>query len=350
MKLGHFGMLPARAFRALGGRLMTLEGKGDAPAAPDYTGAAKETAAGNLEAARVAAKANRADQYTPYGNLIYTQGGGAPTFNQSGYDSAMQAYQAQQAAGGGDNGQAAYMAANPGLNAGAPPNGTDGSGVVAPNQADYWIPAGGDPDHWTSTLNLSPTGQQLLDYNNAAQLGLGKQTGLALDRVNEGLSKPFDYGSVQDLSDQSYAAQTARLDPEWQTRDQQFQQQMANQGISAGGEAYNNAARTFGQQRNDAYSQARLNAQQMMPQTYQLASSLRSQPLNELNALRTGAQVTNPTFQAVPQQQTTAGPDMLGAAQAQGQYDTNVFNQEQQSSNSMTSGLMSMAAMAAMYF
>ena len=72
--------------------------------------------------------------------------------------------------------------------------------------------------------------------------------------------------------------------------------------------------------------------------------------MNELNALRTGAQVTNPTFQAVPQQQTTAGPDMLGAAQAQGQYDTNVFNQEQQSSNSMTSGLMSMAAMAAMYF
>ena len=44
--------------------------------------------------------------------------------------------------------------------------------------------------------------------------------GQALGRVNDTLSQPFDYGSVQDLSDQSYAAQTARLDPEWQARDQ----------------------------------------------------------------------------------------------------------------------------------
>lgn len=52
-------------------------GKGKAPPAPDYTGAANATAAGNLEAARAASAANRVNQYTPYGNLIYQQ---TPTF------------------------------------------------------------------------------------------------------------------------------------------------------------------------------------------------------------------------------------------------------------------------------
>ena len=45
---------------------------GSAPPPPDYTGAAQATAAGNLEAARATAAANRTNQITPYGSLIYT--------------------------------------------------------------------------------------------------------------------------------------------------------------------------------------------------------------------------------------------------------------------------------------
>jgi len=35
------------------------------PPAPDYAGAAQQTAQGNLEAARATATANRVNQYTP---------------------------------------------------------------------------------------------------------------------------------------------------------------------------------------------------------------------------------------------------------------------------------------------
>ena len=51
MKLGHFGMLPARAFRPVGGR-MTYEGggKGDTPKPPDLGAAAEKTAEGNTMA------------------------------------------------------------------------------------------------------------------------------------------------------------------------------------------------------------------------------------------------------------------------------------------------------------
>jgi hypothetical protein len=320
--------------------------KGDAPDAPDYAQAARDTAAGNLEATRVATKANRVDQYTPYGNLTYTQGGGAPVFDQAGYDNAMQAYQQQQTGG-----SAAYQEwlaakqAQPDLNWGTAPDGGPVTSGPAPNQADF-MRTQGDPDRWTSNIALSPVGQQLLDYSNTAQLGLGKQMGQSLGRVDESLSRPFDQNSVQDVADQSYGMQTARLDPQWAQRKQQFDAQMANQGISAGGEAYDNASRDFGQQRNDAYNQARLSSIGTMPQTYQLSSALRSQPLNELNALRTGAQVTNPAFTPIPQQQMTQGPNLLGAAQAQYGGDMAAYNAQVGSQNSMMGGLFGLGSAA----
>lgn len=57
-------------------------GKSAAPAAPNYEAAAEKTAAGNLEAAKYATKANRVNQYTPYGNLTYQENGDG-TWNQT---------------------------------------------------------------------------------------------------------------------------------------------------------------------------------------------------------------------------------------------------------------------------
>lgn len=73
---------------------------------------------------------------------------------------------------------------------------------------------------------------------------------------------------------------------------------------------------------------------------------LRSLPLNELNSLRTGAQVTNPQFQ--PYQGATIGQTpVFGAAQAQGAYDQNLYNQQVGQQNAATSGLFGIGAAAA---
>ena len=316
----------------------------DPPPAPDYTAAAQATAQGNLEAARYATQANRVNQYTPYGSLTYKQGTGEPYFNQQGYDAALKAYQDAMANYHPGPQQVAW--GNPALNdpiAGGytTVQGSTGPAPVAPNASDYYLP-GGNPDSWSSTLSLSPTGQQLLDMGNQVALGLGGQLNQGLMRVENTLSQPFDYASVPALSDASYAAQTARLDPQWMERQAAEETRLANQGLVPGGEAYGNAMRVFNQGRNDAYQQARLAADQMMPQTYQLASALRSQPLNELSALRTGAQVTNPTFTPVPQQQTTPGPNLLGAAQAQYQGNLNSYNADIAQQNALMGGLFSL--------
>jgi hypothetical protein len=60
----------------MGGVVDTIfGGGGGAPATPDYTSAANQTAANNLKAAQTATAANRVNQVTPYGNLNYTQSG-----------------------------------------------------------------------------------------------------------------------------------------------------------------------------------------------------------------------------------------------------------------------------------
>src|SRR3990167_7953165 len=136
------------------------------------------------------------------------------------------------------------------------------------------------PAQWRSDITLSPTGQALLEAGNQSALGLAGLQSQAGERVAEGLSQPFDYGSVGDVSDAAYAAQTARLDPQWNERAEQYRTMLANQGIVPGGEGYDAAQRNFEQGRNDAYTQSRLAAISTQPQTYQLAQALRSHPLN----------------------------------------------------------------------
>jgi len=257
-----------------------------APPAPDYKGAAESTASGNLEAAKQAQQANMVNQNTPYGSLQYTQ--------------------------------------------------------------DAVSRFGGNPSY-SSNITLSPTGQALLDANNQSSLGLAKLQSGAEGRVEDTLAQPFDQQSVQDTADRAYKNYTQRLDPQWAAKEESERARLANQGLVSGGEAYTNAMRDFSNARNDAYTQANTASIGTMPQTMQLASALRNMPLNELNALRTGSQVTNPQFSGSPQQQTATGANYGAAAGQQGQYDQGLYNAGVGQANSFNSGLMQLAGTAAMF-
>ena len=196
------------------------------------------------------------------------------------------------------------------------------------------------PSGYRSDITLAPKAQQTLDSQLNVSRNLGNLTEAQLGRVNQQYGQPMDMSSVQRVADQAYADQTSRLDPQWEQRKRAFDQQMANQGIVAGGEAYDNAARDFGQQRNDAYTMARQQATANMPQTYQLANSIYQQPLNTLNAIRTGAQIQNPQFTTQP------GAPYLGAAQAQSQYDMGLYNSGVANDNAMMGGLFSLGGAA----
>lgn len=349
MRYNHEELLPIHAFKPVGKR-MTLEGggKGKTPKAPDYTAAAQATAQGNLEAARVAAAANRVSQYTPYGNLVYERTG-QDGFDQSGWESANNSYQQQLAAR-----QNSQSTATRGFNGVGGINGKNRNAVetpmpLAPDRNRFVIAS--DPDSWKATQTLSPAEQQKLDKNNALSIGLLDTAQKGLSGVDDALTKGFNWDALPQA--QVNAGQTAqdaimaRLNPQFEQRDNALRTRLINQGVRPGTEAWDNEFRNFGQERNDANSQAALHGidvgNKARSQAIQEQAFGRTEGLNMVNALRTGNQVQNPNFVNTPQQATTAGADLLGAANAQYQGQLGAYNAQQAGSNGFLGGLGSLA-------
>jgi hypothetical protein len=270
-------------------------GKGSAPPAPDYTGAANATAAGNLEAARATAAANRTNQITPYGNLIYT--------------------------------------ANPG---------TDPYGNTL----------------YTATQTLAPAQQDILNATNTLNQGLMNTANTGLNYANTVLSQPGINTSLLPQAGinpgQSYQdAIMSRLGPQIDRENAALEQQLANRGIAAGTDAYNQAKQLQAQKQNDLLNSATvqgintgLAANQ---QGFQQAAYNQMQPINVINALRTGSQVQNPNFVNTPNQAQTAGPDLLGAANASYQNQLAAYNAQQAAQGGFMGGLMNLGASAMRY-
>ena len=263
-----------------------------APPPPDYSGAAKETAAGNLDAARAATAANRVNQYTPYGSLEYKVSGEDPYGNAT----------------------------------------------------------------WSATQSLAPAQQQLLDYQNQASLGLGQLTGKGLGYVNNMLDTPFDTSKLPTTGfnpSQSYQdAYMQRLAPQISQSREALNTQLANSGIPVGSEAYKRAMQAQGMKENDLLAAATTQGfgvgQQARQSALQEQAYLRNEPLNTLNAVRSGAQVQGPSFVNSAQQATTAGPDLLGAQQMGYNAQLAASNAQNAANNAMTSGLFSLGGAALM--
>jgi hypothetical protein len=299
-------------------------GKGaSAPPPPDYAASARQTAEGNLEAARSASAANRVNQYTPYGNLVYAQ---TPTksLDPSAYKSALSEWKA-----GGMQG--------------AEPD---------PNQYMTYNPDAG----WSATTQLSPDQQKLLDIQNQTSIGMGNLQNKGLSYVENMISQPFDTSKLPQIginTGEDYsAAIMRRLGPQLQMEQKSFDQKMANQGIPVGSEAYQNARRIFDMGQNDRLVSAQTGGidvgMRANQQAFNQAGYIRNEPINTLNAIRSASQVTNPTFQSVPQQATTQGPDILGATQAGYNAQLGASNAANAASSANTGGLYQLGGTALM--
>jgi hypothetical protein len=275
-----------------GGGFLGLGPAPSAPAAPDYRAAAQETASGNIDAARLATAANRVNQVTPYGNLNYSITGADPYGNPT----------------------------------------------------------------WTATQTLSPAQQKLLDYQNQTSEGLGRLSQKGLGYVENMLQTPFDTSALPSTGfnpSQSYQdAYMQRLQPQIQQTREALQQQLANKGIDIGSTAYDRAMQSQAQRENDlllgATTQGFGVGQQARQSALQEQAYLRNEPLNTLSAVRTGSQVQGPQFVNSAQQATTAGPDLLGAANMQYNAQMGDFNAKQAAQQNFNQGLMSLGGAAMM--
>lgn len=296
--------------------LQQMQGGEDPPPPPDYTGAAKETAYGNEQAARVGSTANRVNQYGPGGSIVYARQPGS--FDQAGYDAALAAARA--------------------------------SGGQAPNINLY-----GNPDQYQVTTTLSPQQQELYGLKGQTDIGLANLANTGVNKAQGLLSNPeLDLSNVSprvlNAGTNAQQAVLSRLQPQIDRQREALRTQLLNQGIGMGNEAYRGAFDDQNRRENDLMTAAAIQGigldQQSRQQGIQEQAFLQDRPLNLINALRSGTQVQGPQFMQVPQQATAQGPDYLTAAGNRGAAQTNMYNQQVGRQNAITGGLFDLGASA----
>jgi len=95
---------------------------------------------------------------------------------------------------------------------------------------------------------------QTSSFTGPLKQGVGEMEG----QIASAWGKPLDTGQqARDAAQQAiYGRETSQLDPQWQQRESQFNSQMAAQGLTPGGEAYDRARGDFDRARTNAYQQA----------------------------------------------------------------------------------------------
>lgn len=181
---------------------------------------------------------------------------------------------------------------------------------------------------YSQNTTLSPEQQKLYEGGVGQQLGMQGLTGKAMDASSSTLSDPLGFqknvpgipgqgdmaGFTNQARDAAYRQQAQYLDPQFKQQGEQLDAQLRNSGAHPGDPAYDNAMKLFTNQKQQAYQSAQDNAmaqgrseqgmlygegantnQQLFGQGYQSAGL----PINLLNAMRSGSQVSMPGGQGL---------------------------------------------------
>lgn len=177
---------------------------------------------------------------------------------------------------------------------------------------------------YNQRTQLSKPQQQIFNQGQGAQLNLATLANDQSGFLQDYLAKPFSFDN-RDAENWAYDLGSARLDPRMEQQRAATETRLANQGIAPGSRAWETAMTQQGETQNDAYNQLML---QGRSQAYNEAMSTRQAPINEITALMSGSQVSNPaTMGAAPMQTPgVAGVDYSGMVQQNYQNQTAANN------------------------
>lgn len=247
------------------------------PAPPDPTETAKAQSEYNTNTAITSQLLNQTDQVTPYGTLKYTQDG-TNTFT-----------------------------------------GADGKTYTVPK--------------FTATQTLTPDQQRLLDLTNVTKTNLGNIGVSQSAKIGDLLGTNLKLDTATENKIDQLGA--ARLDPQFARSEDALRTRLENQGIKPGSEAWNAEMTQFQQGKNDAYNQLYLTGR---GQGVQEALTERNQPINEITALMSGSQVSQPNLTSTPTT-NVGGVDYGGMVNANYQGQLQNYNSQMQSNSATMGGL-----------
>lgn len=225
--------------------------------------------------------------------------------------------------------------------------------------------AGNAVPQFTATQTLSPEQQSIYrGQTNLQNQALNQIAPSLLNRVQQTVATPLSYAGAAELpTDQTqlrndaYNALTARSNQALDLQTKQQQTQLANQGITPGTEAYNNALRPIEQARVDAANQATINAGNLAGQNLSQAQALRQNQIADITNLRNspladysallglGGGVTNPQY-AQSIQATVQPTDVTSPYYNSYNGQLQQYNQQLAQQNALTGGLFGLGGSA----
>lgn len=211
-----------------------------------------------------------------------------------------------------------------------------GTVAYSPNGSTSYVDSTGKTvtiPRYTQTTTFTPEQQQIFDLTQGAQTNLA---GLAKDQsamLQDYLSKPFEFNN-QDAADWSYDLAASRILPQQQRSQEALRTQLINSGLRPGSDTYNIAMEQQMQANNDQLNQLALTGRS---QAFSEALAGRNQPINEITALMSGSQVSNPaSMSGATPQASVGGVDYTGLVNQQ--YQAKLANQQ-----AMMGGLFGLA-------
>ena len=200
-----------------------------------------------------------------------------------------------------------------------------------------------DLPRYTATTALSPGSQAIKSQNDQTQLNMAQTGAQQSAFLKDYLGNVWNpdtsaiEGRLMDLGSQ-------RLDPRFAQDEDRLRTRLANQGVTAGSEAWNREMSSFGQSKNDAYNSLML---QGRGQAFGELNAIRNQPLNEISAMLTGSQVQTPNV-SMMQPQGAATTDVAGLINNNYNQRLGAWQQNQSNQQSLLGGLFGLGSSALM--
>lgn len=204
-------------------------------------------------------------------------------------------------------------------------------GSLTYEQIGTW--ADGTP-RYQATTALTPASQGIYDTNKVTQQNIANIGRDQSGRIGELLGTPMKLGN-EATEARLMELGSARLNPQFARDEESARTRLANSGIRQGSAAWDAEMSRLGQNKNDAINQLLLTGR---AQANQELLTERNQPINEITALLSGSQVSNPTFTSTPQTQV-AGVDYTGVV------NNNYNNAMKQYQSDVSSGNAAMGGM-----
>jgi hypothetical protein len=238
--------------------------------------------------------------------------------------------------------------------------------VVNPFGTQTFTEGATPEDRPTVTQTFSPDQQAIFQQSNQIKNllgGLGIQGASSLGEVvgkNVDLSGAPQVGSYDTTRQKVLDSMMSRTNEDYGKQTDQANSDLIAAGIRPGTKAYGDRMQMIERSRNDARTQAEIAAGNATTQAFNTDAQRRKDaiaeilaqrqtPLNEINALMSGSQVSNPfAVPGVAQNSNIAPSPIFGAAQAQDQAAAGIYNADAARATSTQNAGLGIAAAAAM--